>query len=165
MEPHIVPSNITIKIDNILKDILKDARKLVINRIKEEVSNNENKELNDALINKLTDILESDLRFVKQSYTREVVRNNPPTEPVKVRGTKLKLKNINNPTEYRKFCTIIAEQLGYLQDFTNSPFSNLPRNSRIYEAIRILHKDKNLTQEELDNLVDSCNSSNCSPTN
>lgn len=150
-------SNINLKIELRMKCFIQLARKSLIDNIESELSNTSNEEMRDALITKLTEVLKSDLRLVTSSGM--VSTRTPPTEPVRVRGTRLRLKNIQDVNNYRKFCIAIADKLGYTSDFADSPFNTLPRNARIYEALKILFHEHNLTQMDLDKIVEECEDS------
>jgi hypothetical protein len=132
------------------------ARKCIVDSIEEEIEKTDNEELREAFIEKLTDVLESDITFNKPKPTILSVVNvqsqKIPSEPVSVRGTPLKLKNMDNVT-YRKFCTNIADMSGYASDFSDAPFNNIVKNARVYEAIKRLYLSGRIDQELLDNLV------------
>lgn len=143
-----------LRVDLKMKCFIQLARKCIVDNLEEEIEKTDNEELKEALIEKLTDVLECDLIINK-------IRPNPtthisqriPNEPVSVRGTPLKLKNMSNNIVYRKFCTAIANSGGYAPDFSDAPFNNLLKNTRVYEAIRRLFTSGNIDQEALDKIV------------
>lgn len=150
------PSNINLRVDLKIKCFIQLAKKLVVDSIETEIAKTDNEEMKDALINKLGEILESDIKFIKTQMYNTYQQRTPPSVPVLVRGTHLKLKNISSVPKYRAFCTKIADMLNYASDFSNAPFNNLPKNARIYEALKTLSRERNLTQEELDKIVEEC---------
>jgi len=147
-------SNSHLLIQEKMKFLVQLARKCVIDNIEDEIAKAESEDIRSAYVDKLTEILESELVFNKpKTYVITVKHQGVPSEPVNVRGTSLKLKNMTNNVVYRKFCTSIANVLGYASDFSDAPFGNLPRNTRVYEAIKKLYSSGRLDQESLDQLV------------
>lgn len=147
-----------------VKDCLISSRKYIISEFEKEIKNAEGNDfLKEKLIVKLSDIIESDLRLIKvnnKHHTSTLNFNSKcPIAPVNIRGTNLYLKNISNVNDYKKFCKKISDMLGFNSDFSDSPFNHLPKNSRIYEAIKILHCNHNLVQKNLDKLVKECEES------
>lgn len=163
-------STVNLRVNSSMICFYQEAKKLITDRIegeiakanesiansKSETSKQETEELKNAYINKLMHILESDIKFIRPQPTREVIQRMPPTEPVKVRGTCLTLKNIPNATNYKEFCSVISKKLNFKSDFSDAPFNVLPRNARIYEAIKILYRDNKINQDELDKIVEEC---------
>lgn len=131
---------------------IRQARLMIIKTFEEEMKTTDSKELKEALMSKITDMYEYDLVFDKPRTINRVL----PTGPVKVRGTTLTLKNIPNENNYRKFCAAIAEKLNYQSDFSDSPFKDYPKNTRIYEAIKSLYRQHDFTQDDLDEIVNFC---------
>lgn len=157
-----IPSNTNLRIELKMKCFIQLARKCIVDNIEEEIEKTDNEEIREALIEKLTEVLESDLVFNKPNpVVLSVVgiqQQRIPTEPVNVRGTPLKLKNMPNNIVYRRFCTNIANILGYAPDFSDSPFNNLVRNTRVYEAIKRLYISGRIDQESLDQMVQDADS-------
>lgn len=150
-------SNNHLRVELKMKCFIQLARKCIVDNLEEEIEKTDNDELREALVEKLTDVLESDLVFNKSKPAVisivGIQQQKIPSEPVNVRGTPLKLKNMPNSVVYRKFCTSIANILGYSPDFSDSPFNNLVRNTRVYEAIKRLYNSGKMDQEFLDQLV------------
>lgn len=150
-------SNIHLRVELKMKCFIQLARKCIVDNIEEEIEKTDNEELREALVEKLTEVLESDLILNNPRPTVlsivNVSQQRIPTEPVNVRGTPLKLKNMPNSIVYRKFCTSVANILGYAPDFSDSPFNNLVKNTRVYEAIKRLYTSGRIDQESLDQLV------------
>lgn len=152
----IMSSNNKLRVELKMKCFIQLARKCIVDNLEEEIGKTDNDELRESLVEKLTEILESDVVFVKPKTTIISVTNlqqKIPTEPVTVRGTPLKLKNMPSGAVYRKFCTSIADMLGYAHDFSDSPFNNLLRNARVYEGIKRLYSSGKIDQEIIDDLV------------
>lgn len=149
-------SNTQLRVELKMKCCIQLARKCIVDSIEEEIEKTDG-ELREALIEKLTEVLENDLIIVKSKSTNTSVNYNTqqrvPTEPVNVRGTPLKLKNMTSSMVYRRFCTNIANLLGYTSDFSDAPFNNLVKNTRIYEAIKRLYSSGRIDQELLDQMV------------
>jgi hypothetical protein len=155
-----VSSNIQLRVDNKMKYFIQLARKCILDSLEEEIEKTENEELREALSLKLTEVLENDL-IINKSRPRHnfnVQYQRIPTDPVYVRGTSLKLKNVNN-TAYKKFCNTIADIMGYTPDFSDSPFNNIPKNARVYEALKKLYSSGRMDQEYLDQLIQDAESS------
>lgn len=149
-------SNTHLRVELKMKCFVQLARKCIVDNLEAEIEKTDNEELREALVEKLTEVLESDLVFNKpKPVVLSVVgiQQRVPTEPVNVRGTPLKLKNMPNSVVYRKFCTSVANILGYAPDFSDAPFNNLVRNTRVYEAIKRLYTSGRLDQDALDQLV------------
>jgi len=163
-------SNIQLRVDLKMKCFIQLARKCIVDNIEEEIEKTDNDEIREALIEKLTMILEGDIIFTKPSYNnRNTSRVNTsssqriPSEPVNVRGTPLKLKNMSNNIIYHKFCSNIAKLSGYAPDFSDSPFNNLVKNTRVYEAIKRLYASGLIDQNDLDQLVNDAELENNTP--
>ena len=152
-------SSVALCVNLKMKGFIQDAKKVIIEKIESELDKTDNIEMKNALVEKWKEALENDLKLVKNREPRETFQRAPPVEPVKVRGTRLLLKNINDANNYRKFCTTIATKLNYNSDFSDSPYCYRPKNARVYEAIKELYKTKNLTQEELDKIVEESEAS------
>lgn len=150
------PSNINLRVDLKIKCFIQLAKKLIVDNIENELAKADTDEMKDALIIKLGEILESDIKFVKTPVYTHYQERIPPSEPVRVRGTQLRLKNISTVSKYRVFCKKIADKLKYASDFSDAPFNTLPRNARIYEALKLLYHEKDFTQEDLDKIVEEC---------
>lgn len=149
-------SSVNIKVDTKMKSILQLAKKTIIDNIELEIEKAEDEEVRETFINRLTFVLEGELKIIKNNNSspfKTFGKKNIPTAPVKVRGTNLYLKNMANSDSYNKFCTDIANKLGYESDFSNAPFAHIPKNNRVYEAIKILHFQQGLSQHDLDMLV------------
>lgn len=150
-------SNTQLLVELKMKCFVQLARKCIVDNIEEEIGKTDSEEMREALVEKLTEVLESDLVFNKPKpviiSNFNVQQQRIPTEPVNVRGTPLKLKNIPNNIVYRKFCTSIANLLGYSPDFSDAPFNNLVRNTRVYEGIKQLYMSGRMDQGYLDQLV------------
>lgn len=155
-------SNTHLRVELKMKCFIQLARKCIVDNIEEEIEKTENEALREALVDKLTEVLESDLVFNKPKPNVlpiiNVSQQRIPTEPVNIRGTPLKLKNMPNSVVYRKFCTSISDILGYAPDFSDSPFNNLVKNTRVYEAIRRLYSSGRIDQDTLDQLVQDAES-------
>lgn len=152
-------SNVQLRVDNKMKYFIQLARKCIVDSLEEEIEKTENEEMREALSLKLTEVLENDLIInkIKPRTNFNVQYQRPPSDPVHVRGTSLKLKNINN-VAYKKFCNSIADILGYLADFSDAPFNNLSKNARVYEAIKRLYSSGRMDQEYLDQLIQDAES-------
>jgi hypothetical protein len=140
-------SNIKLSIDLKLKCFMHLAKKDIVDNIEQEIEKNDNEELRIAFIEMLNDVLNSELYLSKPKF------NKLPNEPVKIKGTPLKLQVMTNTTEFHNFCATIAKLSGYKSDFSDAPFNNLSKNARIYEAIRKLYISGNITQDILDDIV------------
>lgn len=145
-------SNIHLRIENRMKCFIELARECIINNIEEEIEKVNDPDLKNAFRNKLTEVLESDILITRPKSV--VILSAPKilTEPVNIRHTPLKLKNMSNSV-YRKFCSNIATMSGYAPDFSDAPFNNLSRNTRVYEAIKRLYNSGKITQEIIDQMV------------
>ena len=146
-------SNIQLKVDNKMKCFIQLARKTIIDHLEEEIEKTENNDLRLALTDKITEVLEGDLIISKPKQVIVSIVQKLPKEPVTVKGTPLKVKNMSNPIVYRKFCTLIADQLNYAPDFSDSPFSNYNKNARVYEAIKRLYTSGRIDQELLNDII------------
>ncbi len=150
-------SNTNLRVDLKMKCFIQLARKCIVDNLEEEIEKTDNEEMKEALIEKLTDVLENDLIISKRKNNIVILssfqQKKSPVEPVNVRGTPLKLKNMSSNTVYRKFCTNIANMLGYQSDFSDAPFYNYTKNNRVYEAIKVLYSSGKIDQESLDQLV------------
>lgn len=149
-------SNINLRVDLKMKCFIQLARKCIVDNIEEEIEKTDNEDLRKALIDKLTEVLENELILQKPKTVNLSSISAPvkkiPVEPVNVKGTPMFLKNMNI-NAYRNFCKNISDTMGYEADFSDAPFNNLPRNSRIYVAIKKLYSSGKIDQESLDNLV------------
>jgi hypothetical protein len=144
-------------VDNKMKSFLQLARQHLVETIEAEIEKTvDNEELRSVYISKLTDVLEGELKIIRSHPTDNFVRKNVPNAPVKVRGTNLYLKNIPNNEVYQKVCTAIARRLGFNDDFSDAPFIDLPKNNRVYEALRMLHYNQGLSQCSLDGIIKEC---------
>lgn len=157
-------STSTLRVDLKMKCFIQLARKCLVDNLEEEIEKTENPEIKESLIEKLTEVLECDIIFSRPRVYNNVndynQRKKIPNEPVNVRGTPLKLRNMSNTVIYRKFSASIANILGYTPDFSDAPFSNIARNNRVYEAIKLLYKSGKMDQEQLDCLVTEAENSN-----
>lgn len=160
-----VSSNIQLKVDNKMKCFIQLARKTIVDLLEEEIEKTDNEELRSALTDKVTEVLECDLVVYRPKQVVISVLNinqKLPKEPVTVKGTPLKVKNMSNPLVYRNFCASVANLANYAPDFSDSPFSNYNRNSRVYEAIKRLYTSGRIDQETLDTLVQEAEDSETS---
>lgn len=147
--------NVQLRVDIKMKCIIQLARKCIVDNLEQEIEkNNINDEYRDALIEKLTEILEGELVINKaKSVVVPVNAKRIPVDPVNIRGTPLKLKIMPDNAVYRRFCTNVANVLGYSSDFSDAPFNNLMKNTRVYEALKYLHVSGQLDQDKLDQMV------------
>ena len=60
----------------------------------------------------------------------------------------------------KRFCSNIANMLGYASDFSDAPFNHLMKNTRIYEAIKYLYMSDQLDQDKLNQMVKDAENSN-----
>ena len=149
-------SNTNLKVELKMKCFVQLARKCIVDNLEEEIEKTDDDELREALVEKLTEVLENDIIFDKPRNNTPVVhkpQQRIPTEPVNVRGTPLKLKNMSNSTIYRNFCKSIADLCECAPDFSDTQFSNMVRYTRVYEAIKRLYNSGKIDQDTLDQLV------------
>jgi len=150
-------SNINLRVELKMKCFIQLARKCIVDNLEEEIEKTDNEELREALVEKLTEVLENDLVLNKPKpiilTVNDIRPQRIPTEPVNIRGTPLKLKNMPSSIIYRRFCAKIASMLNFAPDFSDAPFNNLARNTRVYEAIKRLYNSGKIDQESLDQLV------------
>ena len=147
-------SNINLRVDLKMKCFVQLARKCIVDNIEAEIDKTDNEEMRQALVTKLTEVLENDLIFTKpKNIVVSLQHIRTPTEPVSVRNTPLKLKNMSNSLVYKRFCASVASLLGCNVDYSDTTFGNLPKNARVYEGIKRLYSSGRLDQESLDQLV------------
>ena len=130
-------------VDFQIDTFLRNARKLMVDSIAAEIKKaeiNGDAELHELYAQRYSDILASELKIVKYTTSPAYVHNkrNTPIHPVKIRDTKLQLKNISNSNNYRKFCVAIASKMGYNEDFSDSPFANCPKTNRVFEYQKLI---------------------------
>lgn len=146
---------INTKVDRIVNMNIRSARRFLITQLEKSIIEAEGQDLKLALSLRLEDIEQKEMRLINPRYvkvpdTRYGQIKKPPTLPVNIRDTTLVLKNIQDNDKYRLFCCNIAKKHGCKDDFSDTPFGNIPKKNRVYEAIKIMYDNSNFTQVDLD---------------
>jgi len=151
-------SSVSKQVNIKMRSIIQLARECIVDKLNEEIKKaGDDEELRNALIKKQNDVLELEMEYNDNTFIKiKTMYKQPvkiPSEPVIVRGTPLKLMNMTNNMAYRKLCANVAALMGFQPDFSDAPFNNLVKNTRVYEAIRRGYKAGRIDQDFLDQLV------------